>query len=60
MTITYIAWAIWLILAYFVYKNAQSRKLKSPMNWAFMAFLFGPIGLLVYYVQIVKPNKKSV
>jgi hypothetical protein len=60
MDIIYTTWVLWLVLAVVVYRNAKSRNLKAASSWAIIAFLFGPFGLLGYYLMILKPNKKDV
>lgn len=38
----------WLLVAYWVYNDAQDRHVDSPLLWAAIVFFVGPIGAVLY------------
>lgn len=48
---------IWAVVGYLVYQDAKKRNLKAAIGWGVLGFLFGLIGVLIYYLFVVRPNK---
>lgn len=40
--------AVWLGLTYWVYQDAQQRRVDSPVLWAVVTFFVGPVGAVIY------------
>lgn len=47
---------IWIILAVFVYKDAERRGAEHPGLWALLVLFTGIIGLIIWF--ILRPNRK--
>ena len=55
----YFGLIVGLVVAFWIYKDAQKRKLNEAVVWAVVGFLFGLLGLLVYYLMVMRPNKQG-
>lgn len=47
-------WGIGVLIAIWVYKDAEKRGEESPVIWLVIVLLAGPIGLLIYYFVVMK------
>lgn len=54
--ISLIIFIVWLVVVNWIYKDAKKYG-KNPILWAILVFLFGLIGLIIYFV--VRGNKKE-
>lgn len=43
-----------------IYGDATDRKLPTALYWAACGFLFGLLGFLVYFLLVIRPNKKGI
>ncbi|MFX1260130.1 MAG: hypothetical protein ACFFAN_19955 [Promethearchaeota archaeon] len=56
-----IFWIIWcvigVLLAVWVYKDAEKRGEESPVMWLIIVLLLGLIGLLIYYLVVMRKKE---
>jgi membrane protease YdiL (CAAX protease family) len=41
---------VWAVIAFFVYEDAADRDMDNAGLWAFLVFMFGLLGLILYLV----------
>ncbi len=46
-----------LAIGLWIYGDAQQRQLQKPFIWGTVGFLFGLIGIILYWLMIIRPNK---
>ncbi len=49
-----------VIIGWFMYEDAKSRKLENPTTWFFIGWLLGLIGLATYWYWHIRPNAEEV
>lgn len=48
-----------IAIGFWIYGDAQDRKLKNSLAWALIGLLFSVIGLIAYWFWIIRPNKRD-
>lgn len=48
------------MLAIWIYINAKSRNIKTALWWAIGSFMIGIFGPLLYYLLVLRPDKKGL
>jgi hypothetical protein len=46
-------------VGFWIYGDAQDRRLKDALMWGVLGVLFGLLGLFAYWLWVIKPNKKN-
>lgn len=50
---------IWVVIAVGIYNDANKRGNKNAILWGIVGFLLGLIGLLIYYLVVVRADNKK-
>jgi O-antigen/teichoic acid export membrane protein len=48
-----------LAIAFWTYGDAKERKLNDAAAWGIVGFLFGLLGLAIYWYMVIRPNKRD-
>jgi hypothetical protein len=46
-------------VGFWIYGDAQDRRLKDALMWGVIGVLFGLLGFFAYWLWVIKPNKKN-
>jgi hypothetical protein len=48
-----------LAIGFWIYGDAQNRKLKNALFWGIIGFLFSLLGLFSYWLWVIRPDKRG-
>jgi hypothetical protein len=48
-----------IAIGLWIYGDAQDRKLKDAVIWGMVGLLFSAIGFVVYWILVIRPDKRG-